>query len=57
MNKTKLDDRIENALNAFFETPPDTSKFVMTYTDHDAALVADESSFGEKADRWQWLIR
>lgn len=57
MNKTKLDDRIENAVNAFFETPTDTSKFAMTYTGHDPALVADEKSFGEKADKWQWLIR
>ncbi len=57
MNKTKLDDRIENAVNAFFETPPDTSKFAMTYTCHDSALVADEISLGERADRWQFLIR
>lgn len=57
MNKTKLDDRIENAVNAFFETPPDTSRFAMTYTGHDPALVANEMSFGEKADKWQWLIR
>ncbi|MEQ1643812.1 MAG: hypothetical protein ABL959_10240 [Pyrinomonadaceae bacterium] len=57
MNKTKLDDRIENAVNAFFETPADKNKFALTYTGHDAALIANEMSFGEKADKWQFLIR
>lgn len=57
MNKTKLDDRIENAVNAFFEAPPDKSRFALTYTGHDAALTANEMSFGEKADKWQFLIR
>lgn len=56
MSKTKLDDRIENAVNAFFENAPEPSKYPMTYTG-ETALVGDEKPFTEKADKWQWLLR
>jgi len=57
MNKTKLDDRIENAVNAFFETPTDPDRFALTYTGHNSALMADEISFTEKADKWLGILR
>lgn len=58
MSRIKLDDRIENAMNAFFETEPDRSQFAMNYTGHaDAALVADERTFTEKADKWTGILR
>lgn len=57
MNKIKIDDRIENAMNAFFETPPDRSHFELTYTGHGAALAADEPAFTEKADKWLRVLR
>lgn len=56
MSNTKLDDRIENAVNAFFEDAPDTSRFAMTYTGSESALVA-EKPFSEKADRWLKVLR
>ena len=56
MNKTKLDERIENALNAFFETPPDHGQFALRYTGQ-TALAATETSFSEKADKWSRIVR
>ena len=57
MSKTKLDNRIENAVNAFFETGSDASPFAMTYTGQDSALVAVETPFTEKADKWLRVLR
>ncbi|CAN5574035.1 hypothetical protein BH10ACI2_BH10ACI2_16190 [soil metagenome] len=57
MSKIKLDDRIENAMNAFFETEPDRSQFAMIYTGTDTASVADVATLGEKADKWSWILR
>ncbi len=56
MKKTKLDERLENAMNAFFETPPDQSRFAMTYTG-ESAIVVGERTFGEKADKWASILR
>jgi len=57
MSRIKLDDRIENAMNAFFETEPDGSHFALTYTGDATALVADETTFAEKADKWTRISR
>ena len=57
MSKIKFDDRIENAVNAFFDVEPDRSLVAMTYTGYDAALVADETTFAEKADKWTGILR
>lgn len=57
MSKIKLDDRIESAMNAFFETEPDRSQFALTYTGNDTALVADKATFAEKADKWIGILR
>jgi len=57
MSRIKLDDRIENAMNAFFETEPDRSQFALTYTGDATALVADETTFTEKADKWTGILR
>lgn len=56
MKKTKLDERLENAMNAFFETPPDHSCFAMTYTG-ETALDVNEPSFSEKADKYSGILR
>ena len=57
MSKIKYDDRIENALNAFFETEPDRRQFALTYTGNDTALVADHETPAEKADKWSGILR
>lgn len=57
MSKIKLDDRVENAISAFFETEPDHSRFELTYTGSDAALVADDTTFAEKAGKWTGILR
>ena len=57
MKKIKVDERIEKAINAFFETEPDRSHFELTYTGGKTALVADERTFTEKADQWSGILR
>ena len=57
MRKTKFEDRIDNAVNAFFETEPDRSHFAMTYTGCEAALAIKDLSFSEKADKWLRVLR
>ena len=56
MKKTKLDERLENAMNAFFETPPDQSRFAMTYTG-EAAITVNDRAFSEKADKYSGILR
>lgn len=56
MNKTKLDERLENAMNAFFETKPEQSHFAMTFTGG-TALASGGSTFSEKADKWSTILR
>lgn len=56
MNKIKIDERIENAMNAFFETEPDRSQFAMTYTG-ETAVAADQIPFTEKAAKWSGILR
>ncbi len=57
MDNIKIDERIENAMNAFFETKPDRSRFELTYTGPNTALVADKPTFTEKADKWLRILR
>lgn len=57
MNKIKLDDRIENAMNALFEAEADRSQFALTYTRGDAAIALDEATFAEKAGKWIGILR
>ena len=57
MGKIKLDDRIENAVNAFFEAEPDRWNFPLIYTGYEARMVADESTFFEKAEKWTGVLR
>ena len=57
MSKIKLDDRIENAVNAFFETEPDRSHFALTYTGQETALAAEKIAFSERADKWIRVLR
>ena len=57
MSKTKLDDRLENALNAFFENEPEPNRFELAYSGQPAALVSTEPTFTEKADKWSGIAR
>jgi len=56
MSKITFDERIENAVNAFFETAPDRSHFALTYTG-ETAVAVDERTFSEKADKWSGILR
>ena len=57
MNKVKLDDRIENAMNAFFETETDRGEFALAYGGNETAMAADDTAFSEKADKWTGWLR
>lgn len=57
MSKIKIDARVENAMNAFFETKTDPGNFALTYTGNETALVANQPSFAEKADKWSGILR
>lgn len=57
MSKIKLDDRIENAMNAFFETEPAQGSLAMKYGVHDELVVPAKPAFSEKARRWSGRLR
>jgi hypothetical protein len=57
MNKIKIDERLENAVNAFFEAGPDTSRFELTYSGQSAALASDAPAVTEKVDKWLRILR
>lgn len=57
MSRIKLDDRIENAMNAFFETEPAHGSLAMRYAVHDELMVSAEPAFSEKASKWSGLLR
>jgi hypothetical protein len=57
MSKTKLDDRLENALNAFFETEPEPNRFELAYSGQTTALVSTDATFSEKANKWSGILR
>jgi len=57
MKKIKLDERIENAMNAFFETPADPGNLAMTYSGHAPTMVANQATFSESADKWSRILR
>jgi hypothetical protein len=56
MSKLRFEDRIDNAVSAFFETAPDRSNFVLTYTGHESVLTADKP-FTEKVAKWSGILR
>jgi len=57
MSKVKLDDRIENAMNAFFETEHAHGSLTMTYGVPDELVIPVQQPFSEKASRWSGLLR
>lgn len=57
MSKTKIDERIGNALDAFFETEPDVNRFELAYSGQSAVAISDEPTFTEKTDRWTGIAR
>ena len=57
MNKTKLDDRIENVLNTFFEPRPEPDELALRYEGNAAILMSDEIPFTEKAEKWTNIVR
>jgi hypothetical protein len=58
MKKVKIDQRIENAFNAFFETENDKTLTALTYGG-ETALVQDVSieTFTQKADKWFGIFK
>jgi hypothetical protein len=57
MNNTKLDDRLENALNAFFENEPEPNRFELAYSGQPTAIASPDATFSEKADKWLGIAR
>ena len=57
MNKVKLEDRFEKAVNAFFEAEPDRSDFALSCWNRETALMANTTTFSEKAGNWTSLMR
>ena len=57
MSKTKIDDRIENALNAFFETEPEPNRFELAYSCNSVPAISNEPTFAEKTEKWTGLAR
>lgn len=57
MNKIKLDDRIENAMNAFFQTEPAQGSLAMKYGVHDDLVIPVQPAFSEKAGKWSGRLR
>ncbi|MFZ1701669.1 MAG: hypothetical protein WBO10_10415 [Pyrinomonadaceae bacterium] len=57
MNKVKFDERIENALNTFFENEPDRSRFELAYNGQVSALVGPDPEVSENVDKWSRLLR
>ncbi|HQU93726.1 MAG TPA: hypothetical protein PLK77_15590 [Pyrinomonadaceae bacterium] len=57
MSKTKLDARLENALNAFFETEPEPNRFELAYCDQPTAIASTGATFSEKANKWSGILR
>lgn len=55
--KTTLDERIGNAMNAFFATQTDSDRFAMTFDGGAAALAIDDVPFTEKGGKWLRLLR
>jgi hypothetical protein len=56
MKNTKLDERLERAIDAFFETEPEPNRFELAYSGQ-TALVSTEPTFSEKAEKWSGIFR
>lgn len=53
MKKIKIEERLENAVNAFFETNADKNAEALVFADGSAVLRnAESASFTEKAEFW-----
>lgn len=57
MSKTKLDDRIGNALNAFFESETEANRFELAYSGQSTVAVSAEPTFVEKTEKWTGIAR
>ena len=57
MSKPKFDDRLENALNAFFETEPEPNRFELAYSGQPTAIASTDATFTEKANKWSGILR
>jgi len=57
MSKIKLDERIENAMNAFFETEPDHGSLAMRSGVRDELVASAGTAFSVKFGKWSNLLR
>ncbi len=57
MSKIKLDDRIENALNAFVATEYRHGSMTMTYSVDNGMAITPAPAFSKKVDKWSCLLR
>lgn len=57
MNKIELDERIENAMNAFTTHGPHDGLMATTYGHSGGALIGSNSTLSAKADKWSRLLR
>ncbi|HLA96641.1 MAG TPA: hypothetical protein VK612_13035 [Pyrinomonadaceae bacterium] len=57
MNKVKLDERFENALNAFFDIESDYGETAVARSRQNDLILAQDETFGEKADKISSIVR
>lgn len=58
MKKVKIEERLENAMNAFFDAGDDKNAAALVFADGSAALQnVEHSNFSEKAGFWTSIIR
>lgn len=57
MSKIKLDERIEDAMNAFFETEPDHGSLATRSGVCNELTVSAEPAFSEKFGKWSNILR
>jgi len=57
MSKIKLDERIENAMNAFYEPRSERGPMAMQYGVPDEIEIAPSPGFSVKSDKWSALLR
>lgn len=57
MSKLKLDERMENAVNAFFDPVSDKSELAVAFSGDTVLATPEMESPAEKADRWSRVAR
>lgn len=57
MSKLKLDERIENAMNAFFASAPEHGPPSVTYDVDNEIVITPTPAFSKKVDKWSALLR